>query len=112
MRDGRGYELMTLGLYSRVSALPAFTLATVTNVAKLTPISSNPFRMHAVLRIHKVAQWRAQACATGGVKQFQLFYQVRLHLRPNEGDLAAVKLTYLQVGTPWLLLLLLHLVPT
>ena len=50
-----------------------------------------------LLETCQVAQWKTQACATGGVKKFQLFYQVRLHLRPNENDLAAVKLTYLQV---------------
>ncbi|CAB1103696.1 unnamed protein product [Ectocarpus sp. CCAP 1310/34] len=43
-----------------------------------------------------VAQWRTQAAATSGVKKFQLLFKVRLHLRPDDDDLAGIKLTYLQ----------------
>ncbi|CAM9619764.1 unnamed protein product, partial [Scytosiphon promiscuus] len=43
-----------------------------------------------------IAQWRTQASATSGVKKFQLLFKVRLHIRPDEDDLAGVKLTYLQ----------------
>lgn len=46
----------------------------------------------------QVAQWRTQAAATSGVKKFQLLFKVRLHLRPDDDDLAGIKLTYLQVS--------------
>lgn len=49
-------------------------------------------------RPYQVAQWRTQAAATSGVKKFQLLFKVRLHLRPDDDDLAGIKLTYLQVS--------------
>lgn len=47
--------------------------------------------------IYKLSLWKKETNATAGVKRFQFVYKVRIHVRPDEDDLAAVKLTYLQV---------------
>eukprot|EP00904_Undaria_pinnatifida_P004150 jgi/Undpi1/13736/HiC_scaffold_9.g03389.m1 len=102
LQDGNKVEVMAdswtsvtdlekqIGAKLGLQDIAAFTVYEVSNTDGQRALRSKD----RVLDI--VAQWRTQACATGGVKKFQLFYQVRLHLRPNENDLAAVKLTYLQ----------------
>lgn len=46
---------------------------------------------------YKVSLWKSQEFALAGLKKSRFLYKLRIHLRPNENDLPAVKLTYLQV---------------